>query len=109
MEDVNHNKDNLHFFLPTYECASQVDTALHLIPDRALTLEVQRYRHYHQQVQELTDHISKLEDEMFDYILGSHECVTRLAKADTVRRIRSRMLQDIQRTTPWVAERGHSA
>jgi hypothetical protein len=46
MEDVNYNKDNLHFFLPTYERASQVDTMLHLIPDRALTLEVQRYQYY---------------------------------------------------------------
>jgi hypothetical protein len=109
IEDVDYNKDNLHFFLPTYEHVSQVNTMLHLIPDHALTLEVQCYRHYHQWIQELMDRISKLEDEMFNYILGSHECVTRLAKADAVRRIRSWMPQDIRRTTPFIAECGRSA
>jgi hypothetical protein len=109
LEDEDYRKDQLRFFLPSYKCALQVKHALYLIPDHALGLEVQHYRHYQQRIQELQDRISKLEDEMFDCILGSHKCVARLGKADAVRRIRSQMPQDIHRTNPWTAEHGRSA
>jgi hypothetical protein len=107
--DEDYEKEQLRFFLPSYERALQVEHTLHLIPDRALGLEVQRYRHYSQRIQELEDRIAKMEDEMYDYILGRHECVVRLGKADAVRRIRSRMPQDIRRTAPYIAEPGRSA
>jgi hypothetical protein len=41
LKDIDYNKDNLHFFLPSYKRTQQVNAALHCIPDCALGIEVQ--------------------------------------------------------------------
>jgi hypothetical protein len=73
----------------------QVNAAIHCIPDCTLSMEVQQFCYYHEWIQELMDHISKLEDELFDFMMGKHKCITCLAKADAIRRIWDWMPQDI--------------
>jgi hypothetical protein len=80
------------------------------ILDQSLWVEVQCYRSYQQQYDDLKKQLKALEDQQFIIRHQAHKSVWRLEMANTLKRIKDLEILVLKMVPiiPWVFERGHS-
>ena len=89
-----------------YADASRIDNALACVGDKSLCAEVHRFRHIKKRFAELEEQMKMLESEMWALQTRQRQCISRLEKADVLRRIDYEQGQDIRVVPSWAWEDG---
>ena len=95
---------DLQELLPTWHQFTEVDITLSRIRDCSLTAEVHCYRHLMGRLGQLDEQMATIEKEMATLLPQKHQCVDCLMKAQSVRRVRKEIRQQIRRALPWEEE-----
>ena len=106
--DITHvprlGPDDLVSLRFDYADASRIDNALARVGDKSLCAEVHRFRHIKKRFAELDAQMKTLEVEMWALQTRQRQCISRLEKADVLRRIDYKRGQDIRVVASWAGE-----
>ena len=106
--DITHvprlGADDLTSLRFDYMDASRIDNALARVSDKSLCTEVHCFRHIKKRFAELDVQMKTLESEMWALQTRQRQCVSRLEKADVLRRINHERGQDIRIVPSWAWE-----